>query len=55
MRGSIILFIDELHTLRWRRRGRGRNRRVEHVEAALARGELRCVGAQPQSTNTKTH
>ena len=35
---ELIVFIDELHTVVGRRRGRGRDGRLEHAQAALARG-----------------
>jgi len=47
------LFIDELHTIVARARRKAR-RRGEHHEAALARGELRCVGATTLD-DTGTH
>ncbi|MBQ9242300.1 MAG: ATP-dependent chaperone ClpB [Proteobacteria bacterium] len=43
--GSIILFIDELHTLVHAGGGEGAMDASNMLKPALARGELRCVGA----------
>lgn len=43
--GEIILFIDELHTLVGAGKGEGAMDAGQLLKPALARGELRCVGA----------
>lgn len=43
--GEIILFIDELHTLVGAGKGEGSMDAGQLLKPALARGELRCVGA----------
>lgn len=43
--GQIILFIDELHTLVGAGKGEGSMDAGQLLKPALARGELRCVGA----------
>jgi ATP-dependent Clp protease ATP-binding subunit ClpB len=44
-RRQVILFIDELHTWSARARPRARMDAANMLKPALARGELRCVGA----------
>ena len=43
--GGIILFIDELHTLVGAGAGEGAQDAANMLKPALARGELRCIGA----------
>lgn len=43
--GQIVLFIDELHTLVGAGKGQGAMDAGQLLKPALARGELRCVGA----------
>ncbi len=43
--GQIVLFIDELHTLVGAGAGEGAQDAANMLKPALARGELRCVGA----------
>ncbi|KAK7858512.1 atp-dependent clp protease atp-binding subunit clpa like protein cd4a, partial [Quercus suber] len=46
--GSIILFIDEVHTLIGAGSGRGALDAANMLKPALARGELKCIGATTQ-------
>src|SRR4029079_3779199 len=43
--GQIILFIDELHTVAGARKSEGAMDAGQLLKPALARGELRCIGA----------
>ena len=45
--GSIILFIDEIHTIVGAGGGEGAMDAANLLKPALARGELRCIGATP--------
>lgn len=51
--GEIILFIDELHTLVGAGKGDGAMDAGQLLKPALARGELRCIGATTLDEYTK--
>ncbi|KAK4603142.1 hypothetical protein RGQ29_011920 [Quercus rubra] len=51
--GSIILFIDEVHTLIGAGSGRGALDAANMLKPALARGELKCIGATTQDEYRK--